>query len=248
MLAEPTAAERDSPGRHPLLAPTTHSCTPTNRCCRAGAGPGRRGTISSHRQRRRRAGHLRRHPPDAAERSAPIPGDARRPRPRRPGHRAGRDDLRPSDVHRRNRLPPNNFCRPWTTTGWSSPAPTTAGASTRTVRHPGLRAARRLGADWPVARPGPRRWHVEPRRAVPDPDHAPASCAGAPLLRAPQLQLVRRRRRSCRGCRGGCGRSPGSTPATTFGTAAERHTARQRVDAFLAEHGHRPAAAAQSPR
>ena len=108
----------------------------------------------------------------------------------------------------------------------------------------GLRAARRLGAT--MAATGSR--CQDGRRAdpgaLPDPDHAPAPRTGAPLLRTPRLQLVRRHRPSCRGCRDGCGRSPGSTPATTS-TEAPNDTLRQRVDAFLAEHGTSTCAAAR---
>ena len=61
--------------------------------------------------------------------------------------------------------------------------------------------------------------------------------AGAPLLRVPRIQLVRRPRRAAARCRDGCGRSPGSMPATTSTGAEPIDTLRHRVDAFLADNG-----------
>ena len=100
---------------------------------------------------------------------------------------------------------------PRTTTGWRSPARTTAGASTRT-------APRRVCARPAASAPNGRRPHAEPRRwrvdpgAVPEPpDNASAPRSGTSLLRTHRLQLVAilTGYRSSRAC---CDRSPGSTP------------------------------------
>ena len=142
---------------------------------------------------RPRRGHLRRHAADAAGGSAPLPGHTRRPRPRRPRDRARRDDLRPSAVHTGIRCCPTSATRRSTTTGSSSPAPTTGGDSTRTARHPGCGGAtpRRRRGPVPI---GDGRWCRVDTCAVPHPHHPSAPRARASLFRTPKLQLVCRHR------------------------------------------------------
>ena len=117
-------------------------------------------------------------PPPPRPRILELPGDARRDNvlvtydvtrlmrlrgPRRflvtlgghdrvdPALRHRRDDVQPPAVHTANLLPHRHFCRRSTTTGWSSPAPTTDGDSTKTARHPACAPPERLGATWPRA-------------------------------------------------------------------------------------------------
>ena len=54
LLADPSEPERRSSARSPTSA-TRPSCTPTPRCCRGGAPPGRAGTSTSARSRARRS-------------------------------------------------------------------------------------------------------------------------------------------------------------------------------------------------
>ena len=105
MLAEPTRAERAVLGAIPYCTNHAQLHTDESVLPRRPPGPGLV-ELPRHPERRQRAGHLRRHPADAADRPAPLPGHPRRPRPRRPATRAGRDDLQPSDVH------PGIRCRP----------------------------------------------------------------------------------------------------------------------------------------
>ena len=93
-------------------------------------------------------------PADAAVGPDALPGHPRRPRPRRPGDRAGRDDLPPPALHTGIRCRATTVCRHWTTTGWCSPARTTAGDSTRTAPH--RDCAPRNASAGPLAAAGSR--------------------------------------------------------------------------------------------
>ena len=133
-----------------------------------------------------------------------------------------------------NPLPLNVCCRRWTMTGSPSPAPTTAGDSTRTAPRPGLRAARHLGADWPARRPRRGGGVLTPRsyrtRITP-----PASCARYTITSSTAATAGSSTSTSCPGCRGGSGRSPRFDARDHLrGDTRDRHL-RERVDAFLAD-------------
>ncbi len=92
MLAEPTDAERMVLGAIPYSTNeaqlhTDESVLPRNHRARASWNY----LVAPDRERC--SGHLRRDAVDAAARTAPVHGHARRPRPRRSVDRAGRDDV-----------------------------------------------------------------------------------------------------------------------------------------------------------
>ena len=100
----------------------------------------------------------------------------------------------------------------------------------------GLRAAQRLGADWPSGGPGDRCRHADPRH-LPHPHHH--------LRRAPVHHYFEHgatagtsTSTSCPSCRVAAAVRPVRCRATTL-DGSRRTTTRcaQRVDAFLADHG-----------
>ena len=134
------------------------------------------------------------------ERRSPVPGHPRRPRPGGPFVGARRDDLQPSVVHAGICCGPTLCCRRSMTTGWYSPAPTTAGDSTRTAPHRGCAPpadSAPTGRLQARARPR-RRWSRADADSgsgdLPHHDQPLPAGSGASLVRIPQLQLVCRRR------------------------------------------------------
>ena len=134
--------------------------------------------------------------------------------------RAGRDDLRPSALHTGIRCRATSVCRRSNDDrivfagayhGWGFHEDGAASGSA------GGRATRRRRGRAAI---GDGRLCRADTCPLPDPHHASAPRSGAPLLRTPQLQLVRRHRPAAASCRAGCGRSPDSRPPTTFDGAA----------------------------
>ena len=118
MLAEPTAASATCSAPSPTR-PTSPSCTPTSRCCRASRAPGPRGTtgVGAEDDARPGPGHLRHDPAAAARRARPpLPRHPQRRGPRRPGHGHRHDDYEhplytPESVAAQRRLPEINTAR-----------------------------------------------------------------------------------------------------------------------------------------
>ena len=196
MLAEPTAPQREVLGALPYSANLAHLHTDTSLL------PRRRGRAASWNYLRPRAadgpghGHLRPDPADAAADAATrLPGHPGR---RRTGSTRPRSSTRWSTSTRstpRPRSPRSAGCPRSTPSGSRSPAPTTAGASTRTAparawpprstsarRGPSIRVAARPPVDRPV------RHH----------DHAHPPYAVPPRLHPPQPHLAGRPRRPAR--------------------------------------------------
>ena len=198
----PTPARRSRcwPSRPPRSAtcsprcrtpPTPRSCTPTRACCPATSAPGRRGTTCDGPSAAATAPvtvsydmtRLMRLPgPRGRHAASSSPSAARTSSTRR------RSSTRWSTSTRSTRPPPwrpSAGCPSATPTGSSSPAPGTAGASTRTAPARASQAAARLGVEWGTA--GPSRCPSRPRRTTPrsGTPAASRSRAPSPTARAP---------------------------------------------------------------
>ena len=147
----PTAAEREVLGAIGYTPQPDRCCTPTPRCCRAARAPRRRGTTcwpAARAGRRPRPGQLR-HEPAAAPATRPsdyvvtLNGAGRRST--RTGDRP--DGLRAPGLHPGLGRRPAPAARAERRRSPPSPAPTTAGASTRTAAGPASQAAARPGGD-----------------------------------------------------------------------------------------------------
>ena len=162
------------------------------------------------RQHRR---HLLDEPAAGARLARAAPRHAQRTRADRPGDGARRDAVRAPDLHPRGGGRPGAAGAAWPPTAPCTPAPTTAGASTRTAaarawrRHarserPGEHAGspdHRDAAPAAGTRRGPRRPHAEGRAAQRLPARRlpvagrPGRAAGAAVVPAPLHRLPRRR-------------------------------------------------------
>ena len=217
MLAQPTHAETRRARRDRLHPQPDRCCTPTPRCCRARRGRRRPGTTDCPPARPRRPrcqlsynmNRLQRL--DTAETYVvTLNGDdARR---RRTGHRSrwttSTRSTRPTRWRARHGCPSS------TTARWPSPAPTTAGDSTRTAAAPASSAAREPGGALVSAtakpiydgrdRPRPRRRRCATRSgtAATSGSSTSTTCRGcrAAALAGPVRRARSLRRPAARSC------------------------------------------------
>ena len=224
----PTAAERDAARRVPLLAQRDLAAHRRLGAAAPGRRRGRRGTTSRPLRVRRRAGagQLRHEPAAAARRARRLRGHAERRRPGRPA----------TAVLARMR-----YEHPVYTPGVGRRAAPAAGAQRRHARV--RRRLPRLGLPRGRLRGRRARRRVAGRGVVPPRSCRRSTSADASAPRPPRsgctapsrhrrLPVAGRPRRAAPAARAGCGRSPGSTPATT--SATRDRTIRQNLDAWLA--------------
>jgi predicted NAD/FAD-binding protein len=150
MLTQPSAAQREVLGamtyttNHAQLH-TDESVLPTRRAARASWNYWQR----PDDDREPVLGHLRHLPPDGHRRAGPpVPRHPRRRGPRRPGHGYRHDDLRASALHAGDPCGATEAAEHHHVAHRLSPAPTTAGASTKDGALSGVVAARHLGVEW----------------------------------------------------------------------------------------------------
>ena len=136
-------------------------------------------------------------------------------RPRRPGVGHRPDDATPTRSSPARRWRPRSGCAPPAETGSRSPAPTSAGASTRTAAAPASRPPRRSGPSGDRASL-PRRCRALVVGTVSHTRRTPARHA----LHAIATTSGWSTSTPCRGCPGRPGCWPASTPATTSTGAA----------------------------
>ena len=241
MLAEPTAAAPRGARRDPLRSPTSRSCTPTSGCCRGPRAPAPPGTTSAAPPHRRPgAGHLRHDPAAAARRQVDDDAaaflvtlgaeDVVDPSTVIATMHYAHPIYTPASVAAQARLP-----RAEHRAASPSPAPTTAGASTRTARSP---AARRPSTS---ADAGPRsasaRGRRRPRASTPPRSSTPGSsrCATSSATAATPGWSTSTTCRATRGVFAPLLRRLASFEARDHVGDPDR-SLRENIDDFLAEH------------